>query len=55
VENGRPCLGNIQEWMQRLLAQREFVAACEVLTHYLRTVNPGDWRKAVTFWPEIGE
>ena len=55
VENGRPCLGNIQEWMQRLLAQREFVAACEVLLHYLRTVNPGDWRKAVTFWPEIGE
>lgn len=55
VENGRPCFGNIQEWMQRLLAQREFVAACEVLLHYLRTVNPGDWRKAVTFWPEVGE
>jgi hypothetical protein len=55
VENGRACLGNIQEWMQRLLAQREFVAACEVLLHYLRTVNPGDWRKAVTFWPETGE
>ena len=55
VENGRACLGNIQEWMQRLLAQREFVAACEVLLHYLRTVNPGDWRKAVTFWPEAGE
>jgi len=55
VENGRACLGNIQEWMQRLLAQREFVAACEILLHYLRTVNPGDWRKAVTFWPEVGE
>jgi hypothetical protein len=55
VENGRACLGNIQEWMQRLLGQREFVAACEVLLHYLRTVNPGDWRKAVTFWPEVGE
>ncbi len=55
VDNGRPCLGNIQEWVQRLLAQREFVAACEVLLQYLRTVNPADWRKAVTFWPEASE
>lgn len=52
VENGRPCLGNIQEWVQRLLAQREFAAATEVLLQYLRTVNPADWRKAVTFWAE---
>ncbi len=55
VDNGRPCLGNIQEWIQRLLAQREYVAACEVLLQYLRTVNPADWRKAVTFWPEASE
>jgi hypothetical protein len=53
VDNGRPCLGNIQEWIQRLLAQREFAAAAEVLLHYLGTVNPADWRKAVTFWPEV--
>lgn len=53
VDNGRPCLGNIQEWIQRLLAQREFAAASEVLLQYLRTVNPADWRKAVTFWPEV--
>lgn len=53
VENGRPCLGNIQEWVQRLLAQREFAAASEVLLQYLRTVNPVDWRKAVTFWTEV--
>lgn len=52
VENGRPCLGNIQEWVQRLLAQREFAAATEVLLQYLRTVNPADWRKAVTVWTE---
>lgn len=52
IENGRPCLGNIQEWVQRLLAQREFAAATEILLQYLRTVNPADWRKAVTFWTE---
>jgi len=52
VESGRPCLGNIQDWVQRLLAQREFAAATEVLLQYLRTVNPADWRKAVTFWGE---
>jgi len=53
VENGRPCLGNIQEWVQRLLGQREFAAASELLLHYLKTVNPADWRKAVTFWTEV--
>jgi hypothetical protein len=53
VENGRPCLGNIQEWVQCLLAQREFAAATQVLLQYLRTVNPADWRKAVTFWAEV--
>lgn len=53
VENGRPCLGNIQEWVQRLLAQREFAAATEVLLQYLRTINPADWRKAVTYWAEV--
>ncbi|MGE5849361.1 MAG: hypothetical protein ACM362_04430 [Candidatus Methylomirabilota bacterium] len=53
VDNGRPCLGNIQEWVQRLLTQREFAAATELLLQYLRTVNPADWRKAVTFWAEV--
>ena len=42
----------LQEWVQRLLAQREFAAATEVLLQYLRTVNPADWRKAVTVWTE---
>jgi hypothetical protein len=55
VESGRPCLGNIQEWIQRLLAQREFAAATEILLQYLRTVNPADWRKAVTYWEEASE
>ncbi len=55
VEGGRPCLGNIQDWVQRLLAQREFAAATEVLLQYLKTVNPSDWRKAVTFWTEVLE
>jgi hypothetical protein len=53
IENGRPCLGNIQEWVQHLLAQREFATATEVLLTYLRTVNPADWRKAVTFWTAV--
>jgi hypothetical protein len=53
VESGRPCLGNIQDWVQRLLAQREFAAATEVLLQYLGTVNPSDWRKAITFWGEV--
>jgi len=35
-----------------LLAQREFAAATEVLLQYFRTVNPADWRKAVTVWTE---
>jgi hypothetical protein len=52
IENGRACLGNIQEWVHRLLAQGEFAAATELLLHYLKTVNPADWRKAVTNWAE---
>ena len=55
IENGRPCLGNIQEWVHRLLAQGEFGAATELLLHYLKTVNPADWRKAVTHWAEDAE
>lgn len=55
IENGRACLGNIQEWVHRLLAQGEFAAATELLIHYLKTVNPADWRKAVTHWAEDAE
>ncbi len=55
IENGRPCLGNIQEWIHRLLAQGEFAAATELLLQYLKTVNPADWRKAVTHWAEDAE
>jgi len=55
IENGRPCLGNIQEWVHRLLAQGEFGAATELLLQYLKTVNPADWRKAVTHWAEDAE
>jgi hypothetical protein len=55
IENGRPCLGNIQEWIHRLIAQGEFAAATELLLRYLGTVNPADWRKAVTHWGEETE
>jgi len=53
VDNGRPCLGNIQGWVQQLVARREFSAAAGVLLQYLGTVNPSDWRKPVTYWPEV--
>jgi len=53
VDNGRPCLGNIQGWIQQLIARREFAAASGVLLQYLATVNPSDWRKPVTYWPEL--
>ncbi len=53
VDNGRPCLGNIQGWVQQLIARREFAAAAGVLLQYLGTVNPSDWRKPVTYWPEV--
>ncbi len=53
VDNGRPCLGNIQGWVQQLIARREFAAAGGVLLQYLGTVNPSDWRKPVTYWPEL--
>jgi hypothetical protein len=53
VDNGRPCLGNIQGWVQQLIARREFAAAGGVLLQYLGTVNPSDWRKPVTYWPEM--
>lgn len=55
IENGRACLGNIQEWVHRLLSQGEFAAATELLLQYLKTVNPADWRKAVTHWAEDAE
>lgn len=53
VDNGRPCLGNIQGWVQQLIGRREFSAAAGVLLEYLATVNPSDWRKPVTYWPEV--
>lgn len=55
IENGRPCLGNIQEWIHRLIAQGEFATATELLLRYLGTVNAADWRKAVTHWAEESE
>lgn len=53
VSEGRPCLGNIQEWVRRLVEDYQFGAAAQVLIEYLKTVTPGDWRKSITFWKEV--
>jgi hypothetical protein len=53
VEHGRPCLGNIRDWIGGLVAQREFSAAVTVLLEYLHTVAEGEWRKDITCWPKI--
>jgi hypothetical protein len=53
VEGGRPCLGNIRDWIRDLLAQREFAIAATVLLQYLHTVNQADWRQEVTCWPKV--
>jgi len=52
VESGRPCLGNIQEGLRQLIARREFPAVASLLLLYLHAVNPSDWRKPVSAWPE---
>lgn len=53
IEAGRPCLGNVQEGLRRLLAQRELVAAASLILLYLQSVNPGDWRRPITAWPGL--
>lgn len=53
VSEGKPCLGNIQEWVRRLVEDYQFGAAAQVLIEYLKTVTPGDWRKSITFWKEV--
>jgi hypothetical protein len=52
IHQGRPCLGSIREGIAKLLGEFQFVAAAEVLLDFLHTVNPADWRLAVTCWPE---
>lgn len=53
IDDGRPCLGNIQEWVAQLVNSGQLVAAAQVLIEYLKTVNPQDWRKSIAFWPEV--
>ena len=52
IHQGRPCLGSIREGVAKLLGEFQFVAAAEVLVDFLHTVNPADWRLAVSQWPE---
>jgi hypothetical protein len=52
IHQGRPGLGTIREGIAKLLGEFQFVAAAEVLMDFLHTVNPADWRLAVSHWPE---
>jgi hypothetical protein len=52
IHQGRPYLGTIREGIAKLLGEFQFVAAAEVLMDFLHTVNPADWRLAVSHWPE---
>lgn len=53
IDEGRPCLGNIQEWVGQLITGGQFAAASQVLLEFLRTVDPAGWRKSIKFWREV--
>lgn len=49
--NGQPCLGNIQECLPHMVANRQFAAAISVCIQYLRSVNEGGHYCPITKWP----
>jgi hypothetical protein len=52
VNNGRPCLGNINDAVSSLFNNGEPVALVQLLLGYLGTCNPEDaWGARVTNWP----
>lgn len=53
IDMGRPCLGNLQEWITQLLGERQFATAAQLLVEYLKTVTPADWRKSIIYWEEV--
>lgn len=50
VRDGQPCLGNVRDWVEELVADRQFAGATQVLMAYLRTVNPADWQRPIGLW-----
>lgn len=50
VRDGQPCLGNVRDWVEELVAGRQLAAATQVLMAYLRAVNPADWQRPVGLW-----
>lgn len=52
IDMGRPCLGNLQEWIVQLLGERQFATAAQLLVEYVQTVTPADWRKSIIYWEE---
>jgi len=53
IDMGRPCLGNLQEWIFQLLGERQFATAAQLLVEYLKIVTPADWRKSIIYWEEV--
>ncbi len=49
----RPCFGNIQESLVKLLAAREFAAAVSLLFRYLESYNPHPGVGDITHWKEV--
>ena len=55
--DGRPCLGNIQDTVPQLIAERKLAALTSVLIEYLKSYEiseSGDYRpyKSIDLWPE---
>jgi len=49
--NGTPCLGNIQECIPNMIADRQFAAAVSVCIQYLKSTNDGGHLSKITDWP----
>lgn len=53
--DGRPCLGNIQDTVPQLIAERKFSALASVLIEYLKSYESTDeYRpyRTIDYWPE---
>lgn len=53
VWNAKPCLGNIDQNVTKLVSEFQWVAAAELLLEYLKTVNPKEWYTPIHHWEEL--
>lgn len=51
VNNGNPCLGNIQECLPDIIASRQFAAAINVCIQYLKSSHEGGHLSKLDSWP----